>query len=228
MRWRRSFGPAPHRSRSWRWPGGWPPGRAPESFGQTFTNPVINDFEIAPAGSLEWDILDRLARPTGTIPGTCPAGADDGPGIDRHVQNMRADLPVTMMGRRIEGEMSLLWDAAELFYVSATPADAASLVRCAAVAVGRRGRLRSARRDAGRHARGLAASRIPPPGHRRLLPVMNDLIDAMEAEGPSACRPSRAPAVRNRYSSRNTQGQVAEIARRGAGAAGHENGPSRS
>ena len=26
-----------------------------------FTNPVINDFEIAPAGSLEWEILDRLA-----------------------------------------------------------------------------------------------------------------------------------------------------------------------
>ena len=53
---------------------GWPPGRAPaQASGQTFANPVINDFEIAPAGSLEWEILDRLAATGQYDPGTCSA-----------------------------------------------------------------------------------------------------------------------------------------------------------
>ncbi len=91
---------------------------------------MINGFEIAPAGSLEWDILDRLAA-------THQYDPRDLPRLARMTvlesiamyENMRADLPQTMIGARIEGEMSMLWDAAELFYVSTTPADASSLVR---------------------------------------------------------------------------------------------------
>ena len=50
-------------------------------------------------------------------------------------QNVRSDLRETSIGARIEGEMSTLWDAAQLFYVSASypPPDLAGLNRSRAI-----------------------------------------------------------------------------------------------
>jgi hypothetical protein len=102
-------------------------GRAP---GQVVANQVINGLEIAPAGSLEWDILNRLAATQKYDPRDLPrlARLTVLESIAMY-ENLRADLRQTMMGARLEGEMSLLWDSAELFYVSVTPEDATSLAR---------------------------------------------------------------------------------------------------
>ncbi len=80
---------------------------------QGIANSVINGFEIAPAGSLEWEILDRLAATNQYYPRDLPrlARLTVLESIAMY-QNVRADLPQTMIGTRIEGEMSVLWDAA--------------------------------------------------------------------------------------------------------------------
>ncbi len=98
--------------------------------GQTLANGIINSFEIAPAGSLEWEILDRLAV-------TQQYNPRDLPRLARMTvlesiamyEDMRVNLRQTMMGAGLEGEMSMLWDSAELFYDAATPGDATSLER---------------------------------------------------------------------------------------------------
>jgi hypothetical protein len=150
---------------------------------QDVANPVINDFEIAPAGSLEWEILDRLASTHRYNPRDLPrlARLTVLESIAMY-ENMRADLPQTMIGARIEGEMSLLWDAAEFFYVSATPADAASLVRARPLLAdveaayerldATLGAMPGLSQRAAFHLQDIA----------RLLPVMNALIDAMETD----------------------------------------------
>jgi hypothetical protein len=164
---------------------GWPtagPGSSPAS-GQSIANPVIGDFEIAPAGSLEWDILDRLAW-------THRYDRRDLFRLARMTvlesiamyENLRADLPLSLSGARREGEMSYLWDSAELFYVTVTPSDATSLVRS-------RPLLMDVEAAYARLDETLAA--MPGVSPRaalhlrniaRLLPVMNALIDAMEAD----------------------------------------------
>jgi hypothetical protein len=92
-----------------------------------------------------------------------------------------------MVGARIEGEMSVLWNASEFFYVSVTPADAPSLVRSRPLLADVQaaydrvdtilhgdaylGALPVLSQRAALHLRDLA----------RLLPAMNGLIDAMES-----------------------------------------------
>ena len=96
------------RSRSWRWPDGWLR-RAPAhpAAAQIVANQVINGFEIAPAGSLEWEILDRLAASHRYDPRDLPrlARMTVLESIAMY-ENVRADLPATMIGARSEGEMS--------------------------------------------------------------------------------------------------------------------------
>src|SRR5262245_15526706 len=103
------------------------PGRA---WSQTVYNPVMTSDQIAPAGSLEYEILDRLAY----------THRYDWRALPRLVrltvlesialyESMLEDLPRTSIGAGIEGEMSMLWNTAQLFYVSVTPSDVPSLVR---------------------------------------------------------------------------------------------------
>ena len=81
--------------------------------GQSYVNPVINEFEMAPAGSIEWDILDRLAAQHRYDP-------RDLFRLSRLTvlesiamyENLRADLAWTLSGARREGEASALWEAA--------------------------------------------------------------------------------------------------------------------
>jgi hypothetical protein len=179
---------------------------------QDVANRVINGFEIAPAGSLEWEILDRLAATNQYNPRDLPrlARMTVLESIAMY-QNVRADLPQTMIGTRIEGEMSVLWDAAELFYLSATPADAASLVRArpmlASVEAAYQqvdatlGAMPGLSQQAAFHLHDIA----------RLLPIMNALIDAMEADlGVSSTVP--APAVSDAAALREqSRGIVADL-----------------
>jgi hypothetical protein len=150
---------------------------------QGIANSVINGFEIAPAGSLEWEMLDRLAATNQYNPRDLPrlARLTVLESIAMY-QNVRADLPQTMIGARIEGEMSVLWDAAELFYLSATPGDASSLVRA---------RPMLATVEAAYEQVDATLGAMPGLSQRaafhlqdiaRLLPVMNALIDATEAD----------------------------------------------
>jgi hypothetical protein len=163
--------------------------------GQSLANQVINNFEITPAGSLEWEILNRLAA-------TQQYNPRDLPRLARMTlletiamyENLRADLPMTMAGARIEGEMSQLWDAAELFSVGVTPADASSLLRSRPMLAdveaayarldATLGSMPGVSPRAALHLRDIA----------RLLPVMNTLIDAMEADQGV---PAEVPAVPN-------------------------------
>jgi hypothetical protein len=189
------------------------PGRVPAS-GQTIANSVINDFEIAPAGSLEWDILDRLAS-------THRYDPRDLFRLSRMTvlesiamyENMRADLPETMFGAQREGEMSRLWDAAELFYVSVTPSDVPSLLRSRPLlgdveAAYRRldatlGAMPGASPQAALHLRNIA----------RLLPVMNNLIDAMEADQgvPVGVPAAPAPPMGNGWLREQARGLVEDL-----------------
>src|SRR4051794_20538822 len=85
--------------------------------GQTVYNPVTTSDQIAPAGSLEYEILDRLAY-------THRYDWRDLPRLARLTvlesialyESMLSDLPQSMIGARIEGEMSVLWNSAEFFY----------------------------------------------------------------------------------------------------------------
>lgn len=148
-----------------------------------YANPVINGLEIAPAGSLEWDILDRLYTMNRYDP-------RDLFRLSRMTvlesiamyENMRADAPGTLAGALREGEMSYLWDAAELFYVAVTPSTPSSLVRArplladVELAYARLamtlGNMPALSNQAALHLQNVA----------RMLPVMNALIDAMERD----------------------------------------------
>jgi hypothetical protein len=167
--------------------------------GQTVYNPVATSDQIAPAGSLEYEILDRLAY-------THRYDWRDLPRLARLTvlesialyESMLADLPRTSIGAGIEGEMSMLWNTAQLFYVSVTPSDVPSLVRSTPLlsdveeAYGRVDAiLRSLpgiSQRASLHLNDLA----------RLLRAMNALIDAMEAEAvpaPAPAAPRLDPAA---------------------------------
>jgi hypothetical protein len=175
---------------------------------------VINDFEIAPAGSLEWEILDRLAATHRYDPRDLfrLARMTVLESIAMY-ENMRADLPETLIGARREGEMSYLWDAAELFYVSVTPSDVPSLVRSRPLladveaAYGRLdatlGAMPGVSPRAALHLRNVA----------RLLPVMNNLIDAMEADQGVPVGVPAAPAqpLGNGWLREQAQGLVADL-----------------
>lgn len=156
-------------------------------------NPVINEFEMAPAGSLEWEIMDRLAARQRYDPRDLPrlARLTVLETIAMY-ENVRADLPATAFGARIEGEMSLLWDAADLFWVSTAPGNTASLIRSRPLlsdveAAYRRvndslGALPGLSERAAYHLQDVA----------RLLPVMSALMDAMDTDYGV---PQVAPAV---------------------------------
>lgn len=163
---------------------------------QTLANPVINEFEIAPAGSLEWDILDRLGSMHRYDPRDLfrLARLTVLESIAMY-ENARADLPMTMIGADREGEMSRLWDAAELFYVGVTPSDVPSLLRSRPLladveaAYGQLdatlGALPAQSPRAALHLQNIA----------RLLPVMNALIDAMEADQGIPVGPAPASGI---------------------------------
>jgi hypothetical protein len=214
MRWRRCSG--------WLGPiailamAGWlaaGPACGPAS-GQVVANSVINDFEIAPAGSLEWDILDRLAASHRYDPRDLfrLARLTVLESIAMY-ENMRADLPGTMIGARREGEMSYLWDAAELFYVGVTPSDVPSLVRSRPLladveaAYGRLeatlGAMPGVSPRAALHLQNIA----------RLLPVMNALIDAMEADQgvPAGVPAAPAPPPDNGWLREQARGLVDDL-----------------
>jgi len=171
----------------------------PAARAQFLANQPINNLEMAPAGSMEWSILDRLAT----------MHRYDSRDLFRLArmtvlesiamyENTRADLPLTMIGAEREGELSRLWDAAELFYVAATPSDPPSLIRS-----------RPLLADVEEAYARLSASLASTPGvspraslHMqnlaRILPVMNALIDAMEADQgivPVGVRPRPDPTA---------------------------------
>src|ERR1700739_650882 len=87
--------------------------------GETGYKPVATSDQTAPAGSLEYEILDRLAY-------THRYDWRDLPRLARMTvlesialyESMLSDLPQSLVGARIEGEMSVLWNSAEFFYVS--------------------------------------------------------------------------------------------------------------
>jgi hypothetical protein len=166
------------------------------AWGQSYTNPVINNFEIAPAGTLEWDILDRLASMHRYDPRDLfrLARMTVLESIAMY-ENLRTELPGTMYGAGREGEMSTLWDSAEVFYLSVTPSDLPSLGRS-------RPLLADVEAAYGRLEATLGT--IPGVAPRtalhlqnvaRLLPVMNALIDAMEADLGVPAEVPAAPAL---------------------------------
>src|SRR5438067_7481781 len=162
---------------------GWSAAGPGVALGQTLANPVINNFEIAPAGSLEEELLNRLSV-------TGQYQSRDLPRLARLTlletiamyENLRADLRQTMSGARLEGEMSMLWDAAELFYVSANypPPDLAGLNRSRALLAdvnaaylqidSSLGQLPGQSPRAAFHLRDIS----------RLLPVMNQVFEAID------------------------------------------------
>jgi hypothetical protein len=159
---------------------------------QTLANPVINNFEIAPAGSLEWEMLDRSSvtgqYQTGDLSRLARLTVLESIAM---YENLRADLRGTAMGARLEGEMTAVWDAAELFYLSASspPVDTASLMRTRALLA-----------DVGAAYRQVDATLGQLPGISpsaafhlqdigRLLPVMNSAFDAIETDLLSRATP---------------------------------------
>ena len=110
-------------------------------------------------------------------------------------ESMLADLPNTLAGARVEGEMSVLWNAAEYFYVGVTPADAPSLVRS---------RPLLANVEAAYERVDAILAETPALSQRvalhlydlsRLLPAMNALIDAMESDLLVPAEVPAAPAL---------------------------------
>jgi hypothetical protein len=158
----------------------------PESArGQNLENGVINSFEIAPAGSLEWEMLDRLSV-------TQQYSRSDLPQLARLTllesiamyENMRADLRLTSIGARLEGEMSQLWDAAEVFSVSANypPPDIAGLNRSRALLADVNAAFRQIDSSFGRLPGLSTNAAIHLQDIARLLPVMNAVFEAIDAE----------------------------------------------
>jgi hypothetical protein len=163
---------------------------------QNLENGVINSFEIAPAGSLEEELLNRLSVTGQYQPGDLPrlARLTLLETIAMY-QNVRSDLRLTSIGARIEGEMSTLWDAAELFTVNASypPPDLAGLNRSRALLQdvnaayqqvdATLGQLPGLSPRAAYHLRDLS----------RMLPVMDSVFDAIDAE---VAEPVAAPVDR--------------------------------
>ncbi len=165
---------------------------------QNLENGVINSFEIAPAGSLEEELLNRLSVTQQYQPGDLPrlARLTLLETIAMY-QNVRADLRLTSIGGRLEGEMSTLWEAAELFYVNASypPPDLAGLNRSRALLEdvnaayqqvdSTLGQLPGLSQRAAFHLRDLS----------RILPVMDSVFDAIDAD---VAEPVAAPEDRTR------------------------------
>ncbi|MGP0069600.1 MAG: hypothetical protein ACLQGP_39120 [Isosphaeraceae bacterium] len=152
---------------------------------QNVANDFISGFEIAPAGSLEWDILDRLAATRQYEPGDLPrlARLTVLESIAMY-ENLRSDLRETSLGARIEGEMSRLWDAAELFSVSANypPPDLAGLNRTRAMLADVNVAFRQVDSSLGPISGSSPVAAIHLQDIARLLPVMNALFEAVDAE----------------------------------------------
>jgi hypothetical protein len=116
--------------------GGWLAIGLSPAHAQNLENGVINSFEINTAGSMEEQLLNWLANTQQFRP-------EDLPALARLTllesiamyQNVRADLRYTSIGARLEGEMSTLWDASQLFYVNVSypPPDLAGLNRSRAL-----------------------------------------------------------------------------------------------
>jgi hypothetical protein len=161
--------------------------------GQFLANGVINSLEMPPAGSVEWQILDRLAATQKYDPRDLPrlARLTVLEAIAMY-ENARSDLRQTMMGARVEGEMSVVWDAAELFYASVTPGDAASLARARPLL----GDIEAAYDRLGATIGSMPGISQPTAFHlqaiARLVPVMSAIVDAMEAEATPVPVPEMA------------------------------------
>ena len=164
--------------------------------GQMLDNSVIGGFEIAPAGSLEWEMLDRLSV-------TRQYSRADLPRLARLTvlesiamyENLRADLRETSIGARLEGEMSQLWDAAEIFSIGANypPPDLAGLNRSRAMLADVNAAYRQVDSSLGQLPGLSTRAAIHLQDIARLLPVMNAVFEAMDAE---VARPVAAPANR--------------------------------
>jgi hypothetical protein len=165
--------------------GGWLAAGPQIARAQNLENGVINSFEISPAGSLEEELLNRLAATQQFQP-------TDLPWLARLTvletiamyQNVRADLRYTSIGARLEGEMSTLWDAAQIFYVNASypPPDLAGLNRSRALLD-----------DVGAAFRQVDATLGSLPGYseraafhladlERMFPVMTAVFNTIDAE----------------------------------------------
>ena len=170
--------------------------------GQNYDNPIIAGYENPTAGSLEEEMLNRLSVTGQYRPGDLPrlARLTVLESIAMY-ENLRSDFRGTSTGARIEGEMSELWDAAELFYVSANypPPNLGGLNRSRALLADVNAAYRqidsSLRENAGMASR----SALHLEDISRLLPVMNSAFEAIDAEvntpvvAPVARRPDFAP-----------------------------------
>jgi hypothetical protein len=164
--------------------------------GQMLDNSVIGGFEIAPAGSLEAEMLSRLSV-------TGQYQARDLPRLARLTvlesiamyENLRADLRETSIGARLEGEMSQLWDAAELFAIGANypPPDLAGLNRSRAMLADVNAAYRQVDSSLGQLPGLSTRAAIHLQDIARLLPVMNAVFEAIDAE---VARPVAAPVDR--------------------------------
>jgi hypothetical protein len=163
---------------------------------QNVANDFISGFDIAPAGSLEWEILDRLSATRQYQPGDLPrlARLTVLETIAMY-EGLRSDLRETSIGARIEGEMSQLWDAAELFSISANypPPDLAGLNRTRAMLADVNAAYLQVDSSLGRIAALSPRAAVHLQDIARLLPVMNAVFEAMDAE---AVRPVAAPVDR--------------------------------
>ncbi len=164
-----------------------------------YANPVINGYEngfqAAPAGSLEWEVIDRLAASHRYNPRDLPwlARMTVLESIAMY-EAVRADLPDTLTGRRIEGEMSILWDSAQVLYQSTNYGDPVSLARARPMLGAVEdaylrldsdlGAMPAVSQVAAFHLRDIA----------RVLPIMNNLIDAMETDEGLVPRPAPRPS----------------------------------
>ncbi len=170
---------------------------APEAArAQNVANDFISEFEIAPAGSLEWEILDRLASTRQYEPGDLPrlARLTVLESIAMY-QNLRSDLRETSLGARLEGEMSQLWDSAEVFSIGANypPPDLAGLNRSRAMLADVNAAFRQVDATLGQLAGTSPQAALHLQDIARLLPVMNAAFEAMDAE---AARPVAVPIDR--------------------------------
>jgi hypothetical protein len=168
------------------------------AMGQNLANPLISDFEIAPAGAYEWDLLGRLWT-TGNYEPADLARLSRLTVLESIAmyQNMRSDLRETLIGARLEGEMSALWDAAEFFYVGAGsgPMDFASVTRSRILMADLGDAYRQVNVTLGALPGLSLRAAYHLQGIARLLPTMNDVLDAIEADlvGPAAPPPEQTP-----------------------------------
>lgn len=175
--------------------GGWTTARHAKA---QYANPVINGYEngfqAAPAGSLEWQVIDRLAASHRYNPRDLPwlARMTVLESIAMY-EAVRADLPDTLTGQRIEGEMSILWDSAQVLYQSTNYGDPVSLVRARPMLGAVENAFLQLDSDLGTipAVSQVAAFHLRDIG--RVLPVMNNLIDAMETDQGLATRPAPRP-----------------------------------